>query len=133
MQPPFAVSASGSFEASSGDAVSRILDALIDGADATIRSVAWSIAPSNPAHTEVRQDAVRAAFQTARDYADAAGLALGPLRALADPGLAEPSGPSFAMRTAAMGGGTPVSSALPALTPAPQQLRAAVHATFSLR
>ena len=98
---------------------------------ATVSYVDWRLDRDNPAHREVRAEAVEAAFRAAEDFASALGRNLGELRVLADPGLlsvgAEPRVTPLAAR--AMASDTPAP--LP-LDPQPQLVSASVEATFEL-
>lgn len=66
--------------------VDGVAAAIID-AGGSISYVSWGIDPEHAAYREVRRDAVHAARLAAEDFADAAGMQLGPLVSLADPGV----------------------------------------------
>lgn len=125
----FVASATGTFVAPPGEELTRVVDSLVDEADASIRRVAWTVSADHTARSLVRQDAVRAAVRTAADYAQAAGLRLGPLTELSDTGAIAERG--YAVRVAG-DAHAPTDSTMPTLHPAPLRLFAAVHATFQL-
>lgn len=91
--------------------------------------VSWHVDGDNPAWPRVRADAIKAALQRARDYADALGGTVSNVEQIADSGLLSRHGEeqarsmSGARATAASGG---VDS--PQLDPVPQQLSAVIDA-----
>lgn len=67
-----------------GDLLAR----AVQQAGATVGGTQWTVQPDNPIHAELRRAAVLDARERAWVYAEAAGLRLGPVDWLAEPGLA---------------------------------------------
>ncbi|HEX6754556.1 MAG TPA: SIMPL domain-containing protein [Mycobacteriales bacterium] len=123
-------------EAAAGSPLGELLARLVDVPGTTVAGAEWLVDDANPAHSRLRAAAVADAHARAADYAQAAGLRLGALDRVAEPGLTEP-GPhvwvpqsaralGFAGDTA--GGGGPVLE----LRPQPVELTAAVDVRWSL-
>lgn len=116
-----------------GDLVGR----AVSGAGARVHGLQWTVDADNPVHGDLRAAAVHDARDRAEAYAAAAGLRLGPLRWLAEPGLGpdrvrtgEPEMAFTAMRAAGdLGGGEP-----PILDLRPEDVRlsAAVEVSYEL-
>jgi uncharacterized protein YggE len=113
------------------DHASKVVAAAV-GAGAAVVGVSWLLDTHNPVFRQVRKDAVAAARRAAEDFAEALDRPLGPIVALADPGLLNAAGATspprgFAlMRTAAPG--EPAIE----LDPEPQEVSAEVEATYEL-
>lgn len=116
--------------------VGELISSAVAESGARVHALQWSVDPDNPVHSGLRAAAVGDARTKAEDYADAAGMRLGPLRWLAEPGLA-PDRPArgeqemalTALRASAPGGGEP-----PILDLRPEDVRlsATVEASYEL-
>lgn len=105
---------------------------------AQVSRTLWTVDDDNPAHAELRAAAVADARARAEGYARAAGLQLGPLDWMAEPGLGardrDTPEPQAGVRTLAAAGGQPLEDA-PAvleLLPEPVALTAAVEVRYTL-
>ncbi|MFF4651836.1 SIMPL domain-containing protein [Streptomyces sp. NPDC001380] len=97
----------------------------------------WGLRPDSPVHRQVREEAVRASLERARQYAAALGSSLTGLVELADQGLGgggpEPvayGGPAGMMRAAAPAGAPPLPQL--ELEPVKQRVRATVEARWTM-
>ena len=110
------------------DRVGEVAAAIVD-AGGSIAYVSWIIDPQHAVYREVRRDAVSAARVAAEDFAEAAGMQLGDLVSLADPGVAAvvARGSAFADLMAAAPGGAHVT-----LDPADITVSATVEAVYLL-
>jgi uncharacterized protein len=109
---------------------------LTAGSGGGVTWVQWRVEPDNAGYREVRRRAVADARRAAEDFAHAVGGALGPLTALADPGLLgdEPAPAGVALlrgRPASGGPGMPEGTELD-LDPRPVLLQASVEARYRL-
>lgn len=104
-------------EARAGGPLGELLARLVDVPGTTVADTAWLVDPGNPAHARLRAAAVADARDRAAVYAEAAGLRLGALEWIAEPGLTRPGDPprsgwlpqsAEAMARDAGGGGGPV-------------------------
>ncbi len=104
-------------------AVSAVPGGAVEGAD-------WLVDPGNPAHGRLRGLAVADARTRAQDYAGAAGLQLGVLERIAEPGP-EDGAPRFRTEAAMASGGDGGGPVLE-LRPEPVPVRAEVVVTYAL-
>lgn len=99
-------------------------------ARAATGSLRWIVDRTNPAHGEARRAAAVDARERAADYADALGVALGPVLEIREPDTADPDRPAprALLAAEAMGGGPDAMEVTaPVLT-----VTAEVDVTFSL-
>lgn len=126
-------------EAAAGGPLGELLTRLVDVPGSTVAGAAWLVDDTNPAHARLRAAAVADARARATDYAQAAGLRLGALDRITEPGLGgggpEPAGwvalSAKASRFAAEdagGGGGPVLE----LRPEPVPVTAEVDVRWAL-
>ncbi len=97
----------------------------------------WLVDPANPAHAELRAAAVDDARRRAGDYAGAAGLRLGPVATLAEPGVPDSAHPVAregreALAMVADHGGVDDQPLVLDLRPEAVRLTAAVTAGYEL-
>lgn len=83
-------------EAAPGDELGGLLSRLTEVPGATLEGTGWVVDPDNPAHGRVRAAAVADARSRAGDYAAAAGMRLGAVEWIAEPGVERPPDPHFA-------------------------------------
>ncbi|MFC4332298.1 SIMPL domain-containing protein [Streptomyces andamanensis] len=98
----------------------------------------WELRPGSPAHREARRQAVHAAVQRAKEYAEALGTTLAALIEIADIGAeGNASFPPYAgrARAAAFGapGGAPEEAAPLDLEPQRQHVHAQLNARFTMK
>ena len=116
------------------DLVDRLTAALATHEAFDVTYVNWGVDPDNPSWPEVRAEAVQAAIDKGHHYAAALGGSLNRLEQLADAGLLDSGGGTYAAdtnfsrraaRTSAVG-----MPETPSLDPVPQELVAVVDARF---
>ena len=109
-----------------GDLVAAV--AAVPGG--TVEGTEWLVEPDNPVHGRLRGLAVADARERALDYARAAGLALGAVDRIAEPGLAEGAPRAYALeaRSLAGGEGGPVLE----LRPEPVPVQAEIEVRYAL-
>jgi uncharacterized protein len=103
-------------EARADGPLGELLARLVDVPGTTVQGAEWLVDDTNPARSRLREAAVGDALSRAGDYARAAGLRLGALDRIAEPGLGEPipvggmarSGAKLAMSLDTDMGGGPV-------------------------
>ena len=78
-----------------------ILDLAVSVGSNRILGVEFGLAEPEPRRDEARRLAVADAVRKARIYSEAAGLGLGPIRAISEPARAGPPQPMYRMETAA--------------------------------
>ena len=122
-------------EARTGGRLGELLSALVAVPGTAVDGTEWVVDPGNPAHSRLRSAAVGDARTRATDYAAAAGLRLGALESITEPGLAGPPGvfaeavPMAArMAEDGGGGGGPVLE----LRPEPVPVSASVDIRYAL-
>lgn len=120
-------------EAVPTDELGGLLSRLTEVPGATLEGTGWVVDPDNPAHGRVRASAVADARARAADYAAAAGLRLGAVEWVAEPGVERPPEPhrggvgrSGVMAAEAVGG------ADLALRPEPVSLVTAIDVRYAL-
>ena len=115
------------------DLVDRLTAALATHAAFDVTYVSWGVDPDNPSWPEVRAAAVQAAIDKGHHYAAAFGGSLNPEEQIADAGLLDSGGGTYARdmnmsrRARASSAGMPET---PSLDPVPQELIAVVDARF---
>ncbi|MEV0980455.1 SIMPL domain-containing protein [Streptomyces sp. NPDC049915] len=95
----------------------------------------WSLRPDSPVHRAARTQAVHAAVQRAREYAEALGTTLAALIELADTGTADTPQPRTPGRMRSMAFAGPAEDAEPApldLEPQRQHVHAEITARFTM-
>ena len=71
----------------------RLLREAVSRADAHVDGPAWRVAPDNPLRSDARREAALDARRRAEAYADALGVRLGAIVAVAEPGTSPPPAP----------------------------------------
>ena len=97
----------------------------------TLEGTGWVVDPDNPAHGRLRSAAVADAHARAADYARGAGLRLGAVEWIAEPGTTRPPEPFFARKSSAMSADAGGGEAL-MLRPEPVALVAEVDVRYAL-
>lgn len=118
-------------EARAGGRLGELVAAASGVPGGTVESTEWVVEAGNPVHGRLRALAVADARQRAADYAAAAGLALGALERISEPGLSEGSPqwvPQSLMRAKADGAGGPVLE----LRPEPVPVHAEIDVRYAL-
>lgn len=114
-----------------GDLLARAVEA-----GASVAGTQWIVEPDNPVHAELRAAAVVDARARAKVYAEAAGLRLGSLDWLAEPGLAPGPGErrATAERMSLMAGAEHggESDRILELHPEPVPVAASIEASYAL-
>lgn len=120
-------------EAVPGDELGGLLGRLVAVPGATLEGTGWVVDPDNPAHGRLRAAAVADARARAADYADAAGLRLGTVEWIAEPGADRPPEPHWGRgkRSGTMAAEAAGGAAL-VLLPEPVVLVAAVDVRYAL-
>ncbi|MDG9715269.1 SIMPL domain-containing protein [Streptomyces sp. DH24] len=113
-----------------GELTTRLADLDLTGVDGPW----WALRPDSPAHRQARQQAVRAAVQRAREYAEALGTTLTALVELADSGAdgAPAHPPAGRMRSLSYAAATEDAAAPLDLEPRRQHVHAEVDARFTM-
>uniref|UniRef100_UPI000565CA1D SIMPL domain-containing protein n=1 Tax=Streptomyces sp. NRRL S-340 TaxID=1463901 RepID=UPI000565CA1D len=99
----------------------------------------WTLRPDSPAHRQARRQAVHAAVQRAKEYAEALGTSLAALIEIADIGAEDnasfPPHPARARRAAAYGApaGAPDEATPLDLEPQRQHVHAQLNARFTMK
>ncbi len=88
-------------EAAPGEELGALLARLAAVPGATLEGTGWVVDPDNPAHRRLRAAAVADARARAEDYAHAAGLRLGAVEWIAEPGAGRPPEPGRGLKRAA--------------------------------
>lgn len=121
-------------ELSSSGSIGSVLARVATELGARVLGTDWLVDPANPAHAELRAEAVADARGRAEAYAGSAGLRLGALETLAEPGLLDiprPTARGMVAMAAPESAGDDQPLVLE-LRPDPVHLVAAVHATYGL-
>ncbi len=108
------------------DKTGRVLDALVASGSNRIGGISFSIHNEKPLLDKARADAVEDAVGKARLYAQAAGVALGPILSIQESG-AEPPRPIYRMMSKAM------YESAPPIAGGEESVRASVSITWTIQ
>ncbi len=118
-------------EVTPGDELGALLGRLTAVPGVTLDGTGWVVDPDNPAHGRLRAAAVADARARAADYARAAGMRLGAVEWIAEPGAVRPPEPLWEgkarMMAADVGGGQAL-----VLRPEPVSIVTAVDVRYAL-
>lgn len=120
-------------EARPGGRLGALLARLAEVPGATLEGTGWVVDPDNPAHARLRAAAVADARARAADYARAAGLRLGAVEWIAEPGAGRSPEPGrVVLQSAARAGDSVAERRVLELRPEPVDVVAAVDVRYAL-
>jgi uncharacterized protein YggE len=115
-------------EAAAGGPLGELLAVVAQVPGGSVDGVDWLVDPANPAHARLRAEAARV---RAADYAAAAGLQLGAVEHLAEPGLTGPGPAARGLAFAEKAGG-PGDGPVLELRPEPVPVEAEIDVRYAV-